>query len=164
MNFSIDGLQLERDPLSRSEAYYCRNAAAAVIDGRVIDALKARLETTGGSLIRICLHSGPDDAMHEMVIVQRRGLDFKPHKHQTKDESYHMLEGRLRVDFYDDSGRRTRSLTLGSPGSGLPSLLRVRCGVWHSTHPETDFIAVHESRPGPFIMNDSIAHTWDPRP
>lgn len=157
---TFDDLKLKKDDKGRSEAYYCLNDSSVQIDDSVIGSLKAKLEASGGGLIRICLHSGPDAALHEMIIVQRRGRDFKPHMHARKEESYHMLEGRLRIEFFDDTGKTSGSTLLGGPGTGLPMMLRVRAGVWHSTAAETEFAVIHESRPGPFDGDDSVQPDW----
>ncbi len=159
-DFSYAGLDLVRDLKSRSEAYYCRNQASVAIDGVLIDALKAHLEATGSGLMRLCLHSSPNSTLHDMVIVQKRGAAYKPHKHIAKEECYHMLEGKLRIDFFNDAGEMTATTVIGATGSGLAAICRVRAGVWHSTTPESDYAVIHESRPGPFTGADSAWPDW----
>lgn len=155
---SFKDLALKRDETGKSEAYYCLEKSSVSVDEALIAELKGKL--AAGGVIRICLHSSPNSALHEMIIVQRRGHDFPPHKHARKEESYHMIEGRLRVVFFDDSGKPSSASTIGGPGTGLPMLLRVRAGVWHSTSAETEFAVIHESRPGPFDGGDSLQPDW----
>lgn len=160
-SFTYPGLELVRDETGRSEAYFCRNKGSVSIDDALIASLKNRLKETGSGLIRVCLHAGPEATLHNMVIVQRRDITFKAHKHLAKEESYHMLEGKLRIDFFDAKGQATGSTVIGAPGTGLPMLCRVRNGVWHSTIPETEYAVIHESRPGPFSGADSVMADWD---
>lgn len=159
--FSHPGLELAADGTGRSQAYYCLNDRSVTIDETLIRALKDRLDATGLGVIRVCLHPGPESTLHDMIIVQKREAVFRAHKHLAKEESYHMLEGRLRIDFFDDGGVTAGSVRIGAPGSGLPVLCRVRAGVWHSTAPETDYAVVHETRPGPFTGADSVPAPWD---
>lgn len=155
MNGLPDTLELVQDRTAKSEAYYSRSAAPVITD-EVVAALKARLARSGGTSVRICLHAGPESAFHEMVIVHKKGGAFKPHKHLAKDESYHMIEGVLGIEIYDEPGRLVQTVRLGGPGTGLPFWIRIRPGVWHATVPETDFAVFHEARPGPFKGGDSV--------
>lgn len=148
-------LELVQDPTAKSEAYYSRSRAP-LIDHAVIGALKDRLAASGGSTVRICLHEGPDAAFHEMAVVHKKGGVFKQHKHLAKDESYHMIDGILRIEIFDEPGLLVETFRLGGAGTGLPFWVRIRPGVWHATIPETDFAVFHEARPGPFKGGDSI--------
>lgn len=148
-------LELVQDRSAKSEAYYSRSPAPVITDS-VVAALKTRLAQTGGGSVRICLHEGPDSAFHEMVIAHKKGGVFKPHKHLAKDESYHMIDGVLRIEIYDEPGKLVETVRLGAFGTGLPFWIRIRPGVWHATVPETDFAVFHEARPGPFKGGDSI--------
>ncbi len=99
-------LGLRANPGARTEAYTLTGPALAV-DDALLAFLKERLEQTGQNTVRVCLHDGPEAALHQMVIVHRRGGEFRPHKHLTKAESYHMIEGRLRIRLFDDQGSVT---------------------------------------------------------
>lgn len=151
----LAGLNLVRDLRAKTESYYSRNAAPVIGDD-VVAGLKRRMAETGGSTIRVCLHEGPEAAFHEMIIVHKRGGSFPAHKHLTKDESYQMIEGILRIEIHDEQGRPVESFRIGGPGTGLPFLVRIRSGVWHATIPETEHAVFHEARPGPFRGGDSV--------
>lgn len=147
-------LDLVRDPEARSESYYSQSAHPAV-DRAVVAALKSRVRAEGGT-IRVCLHPGAAAALHEMVVVHRRGGSFRQHKHLTRDESYHMIEGVMRVELYDDDGRVRQVFLIGDAASGRPFLLRVSRQTWHATIPETEFAVFHETRTGPLDRADSV--------
>jgi cupin fold WbuC family metalloprotein len=157
---TLAGLELTVDRRGKSEALYCAGSSTA-IDMKVVEALKERLRQARINTGRICLHRDPSAPVHDMVIIHRQGAHCPTHKHLAKEESYQMIEGRLRLDFFDDTGRRTESITLGEPGSGLPFLVRVRADLWHATVPETEFAVYHESRPGPFDGGDSVLPDWE---
>lgn len=154
------GLEVHIDPLGKSEAFFCLNDDVVVVDQKILSALKARLADTGAAQLRLCLHKSADAALHDMIIVQKRGARFDAHMHPGKEECYQILEGTLRLRFYDAAGTVSRELILGS-APGLPPVCRVRAGVWHSTTAESDIVVVHESRSGPFDRKDSLHADWD---
>ncbi|MBI3553539.1 MAG: cupin fold metalloprotein, WbuC family [Elusimicrobia bacterium] len=151
----LAGLELRADIRGKSEALYC-TALGSAIDMKVVGALKERLRASGAGTVRICLHSEPSAPVHDMIIIHRKGAPCPVHKHLAKEETYQMIEGRMRLDFLKEDGSPDRSLILGEPGTGLPFMARVRANLWHATVPETDFAVFHESRPGPFDGGDSV--------
>ena len=159
MNESPADLQLLQDPKAKSESYYCR-AKSIVIDDAAVAWLKEKLKATPGNTVRICLHQDAASQFHEMLIAHKRGGEFKAHKHLAKSESYHVIEGRLRVNRYDEQGKVSEFLILGPAGSGLPFLHRIPIGVWHSTEPDGDYVIFHESKPGPFVSTDNVYPDW----
>lgn len=154
----LASLGLRLGPKGKSPAYYFAGPEKAVTSA-AIAALKAQVKDTPGGAVRICLHDGPQDPVHDMVIVIRQGPPVAPHKHVTRPESYHLIEGKLRIQFFDEKGKKTTSVLLGGPGSGLPLMYRVPKNVWHATDPETDFAVFHESRPGPFDAADTVVRS-----
>lgn len=155
-------LNLRRDKSAKSESYVYPEGSLSV-DAAVVGWLKDRLVEGGGSTIRVCLHAHPDAPLHEMIVVHclRGEARFQAHKHLTKEESYHMIEGRMRIDIYREGGQIETSCLLGEPGSDLPFLYRIAPGTWHSTTPETKFAVFKESRPGPFDRTDNVFPGWD---
>lgn len=131
-----------------------------LIDERVFSALKVLVKDKPGATVRVNLHPDPSAPVHDMIIAQRAGGAPFTHRHLAREETYHMIEGRMRLQFFDEGGGRTNSYLLGAPGTGLPLLVRVPKGIWHATEPETDFAVFHESRPGPFDPKDTIPAPW----
>ncbi|MEK7857794.1 MAG: WbuC family cupin fold metalloprotein [Elusimicrobiota bacterium] len=127
-----------------------------LLDARAFEALKALVKDTPGATVRINLHPGPEAPVHDMVIAQSAGGKPFVHKHLSREETYHMISGRMRLQFFDEAGKPTASHLLGAIGAGLPLIVRVPKGVWHATQPETDFAVFHESRPGPFDGSDTV--------
>lgn len=158
MNLSELGLVL--GPKGKTPAYYFKGGQKAVGEP-IIAALKDQVRAVPGAAVRVCFHDGAAEPVHDMVIVIRGGGPSQPaHKHLTRDETYHVIEGRLRLQFFDDSGKPTSSCLLGQPGSGLPLLCRIPKNVFHATEPEGEFAVFHESRPGPFDAADTVVADW----
>lgn len=133
-----------------------------LVDARAFAALKSLVKDAPGATVRVNLHPGPDAPVHDMIIAQSAGGKPFVHKHLTREETYHMIEGRMRLQFFDDAGKPSSSHLLGGPGTGLPLIVRVPKGVWHASVAETDFVVFHESRPGPFDGGDTVFPHWEP--
>jgi cupin fold WbuC family metalloprotein len=111
---------------------------------------------------RLNLHHSEDDRVQEMLIAFCKDAIFAPHRHMGKSESICVIEGRLLVVFFDDSGRVTRRLHLGPSGSGWPSLYRLAAPAWHTVIPLDDMVVIHETASGPFSRESEPPPAWAP--
>ncbi len=113
---------------------------------------------------RLCLHSGPEDRLHEMVIAFCRDSYVRPHRHRGKNESFHMIEGELDVVFFDDSGRVARRVRMGPADSGRTVIYRLSNDQWHTVVVRTETAVVHETTNGPFDPQENEFAPWSPEP
>ena len=115
---------------------------------------------------RLCLHHSHDDKVQEMVIAFCRGTYNRPHRHQNKTESFHVIEGNLMVVFFDDVGQVVRRIELGpydsNGGKNRTFLYRLSSGLWHTVVPLSEFVIIHETTAGPFIKEESEFAAWGP--
>lgn len=156
----LTGLGLITAPGGKSPAFTA--TGDRLVDARVFEALKSLVKDAPGATVRINLHPGPEAPVHDMIIAQSAGGRPYVHKHLGREETYHMIEGRMRLDFFDASGKPSSSHLLGGPGTGLPLIVRVPKGVWHASVAETPCVVFHESRPGPFDGADTVFPDWKP--
>jgi cupin fold WbuC family metalloprotein len=98
---------------------------------------------------RLCLHRSPDDRLHEMVIVLRRGTQISVHRHPEKEECYHVISGLITLKICDAEGRVEQSIPLGPIGSGRTFVCRIAADLWHTVEVESDEVVMHESTIGP---------------
>ncbi len=156
-------LGLVLGPKGKTPAYYFAKGAEKRLSTEIIDLLKDQVRGTPGAAARVCFHDGPQAPVHDMVIVFRGGGPAQPaHKHLTREETYHIIEGKLRLQFFDDKGKKTGACTLGASGTGLPLVYRVPHDIFHATEPDSEFAVFHESRPGPFEAADTVVSDWKP--
>lgn len=149
----LEDLGYRLDATGKSPAYYL--PAGKAVDLAALGALKAAVAPEPGSAARICLHADAATPAQDMIVALRRGGAARPHRHATREETYHLVEGRLRLRFFDDAGQETGFCDLGGPDSGLPRFFRMPARTWHVTEPLTDLALFHESRPGPFDPKDT---------
>ena len=54
---------------------------------------------------RLCLHESIENKVHEMIIVAHRDGVIEAHKHPSlKPESYHVIEGELKISIFNNDG------------------------------------------------------------
>lgn len=151
--------KLRLDEGGRAAAFFCRGLPA-MINRKLIEELIHASDKRGGKNIRVCLHDGPDALFHSMIIVERKGMYYRPHKHLEKGECFHIIEGRMGVFAFDDAGEIIDVCIL-EPGGNI--IYRVEVDMYHGVFPLTETIVYHESKPGPFLGDkDSIFPSWAP--
>lgn len=158
MNLSRDP-RFRRDENSKTISYYCVEKFCAVDQG-MIDAMCMESARWGRRSVRVCLHDSPGSSWHEMVILERDGHYFPPHRHyRHKSETLQIIDGELGVVVFDDAGCVTSSTVLGR--DSLVATVGSDC--WHLTAAMSDPTIYHESKPGPFTDSEDRAFaTWAP--
>ncbi len=160
MTLRLDPTKFRRDLTAHSVSFFAVDQTVTV-DDATIDALILESAAAGNRPARICLHTMPDADFHEMVVLERTGHYFPPHRHPFKGESLHVIEGQLAVFTFDDRGAVLGATALGRDGN---LIARVGANVWHLTLPLTDPVVYHESKPGPFLgTRDRDFAPWAPR-
>ena len=111
---------------------------------------------------RLCLHLDHESLVHQMVIVFTEWSYVRPHRHSSKTESFHAIEGEFDVIFFNEAGHVERRLRMGPIGTGLPFLHRLAGGSWHMVIPRSKLVIVHEISSGPFKPGDNEYPDWAP--
>jgi cupin fold WbuC family metalloprotein len=142
-------------------AYFCRNKPVK-LERRLISELKKVFSSCGSRNVRLCLHESPRSRAHDMIILERKGKYYPPHKHLNKGESFHLIEGRLGVFTFDAQGRISDACVL-EPKSNF--IYRVGENMFHAVMPLSRMVIYHEAKPGPFLGKyDSVIPAWAPDP
>ena len=111
---------------------------------------------------RLCLHCDNQDKVHEMLIVFCRDSLMRPHRHNNKSESFHVIEGRLAVVIFDDAGTVIDRIEMAPQGNGKAFMYRLSSTAWHTVVPQSEYVAIHETTAGPFVANESDYAPWAP--
>jgi cupin fold WbuC family metalloprotein len=126
------------------------------------DRLKRHAFEADQKRARLCLHHGPDDALHEMIIVFHHDTVIRPHRHRLKSESFHIIFGELDIAMFDDHGGLTRTVNMGPLGSGKVQVYRLSSATWHSVIVRSEYAAIHEVTNGPFRAEENEFAEWAP--
>ncbi len=127
-----------------------------------IEDLKARAKASTRRRSRICAHPGPQDSTHEMLVALARDTFIRPHVHPTKVESFHVMEGRMRVVLFEDDGRIMEVVRMGDFASGAAFYYRQTRPIYHTLLPDTDFCVFQEVTQGPFTTDGTTHAAWAP--
>ncbi|HSX13958.1 MAG TPA: WbuC family cupin fold metalloprotein [Chlamydiales bacterium] len=134
------------------------NQSICVVTQELIDRLKKIAQKASLKRSRFCLHLSHEDAVQEMVIVLHKDSYIRPHRHQNKSESFHMIEGAVLIAFFDEGGEVKQTLELKAGKD--PFLYRLSIPSWHTVIPLTEFAIFHEVSTGPF--GPSEFPSWEP--
>jgi glucose-6-phosphate isomerase len=135
------------------------------ITADVVADLKIRALASLRKRFRLCMHHSTEHQTQEMVIVAHKDTYIPPHRHPVgKSESYHVIEGKMTVYFFDDSGRIIRSVKMGKFGGKTSFLYRLSSNKWHMPVPTSKWVVYHETYSGPFEKeNDVEFPSWAPK-
>jgi len=143
----------------RSIAFFCIHRPVK-IDWELIQELKNATIKYGGKNIRVCLHSGPEELFHNMIILENRGEYYRPHKHKKKSDSIHIIEGDMALFSFDEQGRVIDACRLSIHENFI---YRVEDNMYHVVMPLSQTVIYHESKLGPFLGDkDKVFPKWAP--
>ena len=121
-----------------------------MIGDNEIKFIKQRAQLNERKRARICAHRNNDDPLHEMIIAISDSSYIRPHRHNGKSESFHIIEGVVDVVMFDDSGAVIDVVKLGKAGSGRNSFYRLSESMYHTVLVRSDMLVMHEVTNGPF--------------
>ena len=137
------------------------NQDTIYIDRKKLEELKILAQKDPNKRARICLHKNDEEMVQEMIIAFCKDSYIRPHRHTDKSESYHIIEGRIEIIFYNDNGIEIDKVVLSDKRDEHPFLFRVSNSDWHTVVPKSDFVIIHEVTKGPFNKNSSEFADWD---
>jgi cupin fold WbuC family metalloprotein len=128
-----------------------------------IDELKQRAARTPRQRCRVCLHDAPGAVLHDMVIVQGRGIYARPHRHLTRPETIIVLEGEGTFIRFSDDGKPVAAIALSaSSRPGTTQVIRVPVSEFHGLTIESEWLVMCESTLGPFDPKANEFAAWSP--
>ena len=131
------------------------------IDKKKLEELKILAQNDPNKRARICLHKDDGEMIQEMIIAFCKDSYIRPHRHIDKSESYHIIEGRIEIIFYNDNGIEIDKVVLSDKIDEHPFLFRISNSAWHTVVPKSDFVIIHEVTKGPFNKDSSEFADWE---
>ena len=123
-----------------------------VIDKNLIDSVVAQAKESPRLRMNYNFHESLDDKCHRLLNALEPGTVVPVHRHPTKDESFVILRGKVRVSIYNDSGQVTESVVL-SPADGKYGV-DIAKNVWHGVECLESGSVIFEVKEGPFVPHD----------
>ena len=108
---------------------------------------------------RICAHKKTGDTVHEMLIGIRADSYIRPHKHEKKVESFHLVEGTADIVILSDVGDISDVIELSPKRSFFYRLAQPR---YHTLLINSPVLVIHEVTNGPFDRTQSNLASFSP--
>jgi cupin fold WbuC family metalloprotein len=100
--------------------------------------------------------------LHEMLIVLGKENYIRPHRHPSKSESFHVIEGRADIVLFDEAGTPIKRIELGDYSSGRRFYFRIDRPIFHTVVVMSARFVFHETTNGPFNRKDTEFALWGP--
>lgn len=108
---------------------------------------------------RICAHKKATDTLHEMLIAITSASYVRPHRHLSKSESFHLVEGAADVVIFGEDGGIQRVVELGPDRNFFYRLDTPR---YHTLVVNSPVVVIHEVTNGPFDPSRSDVAAFAP--
>ncbi len=117
------------------------------LDARAVNFIRECAMLAPRGRARICTHKKPTDTLHEMLIGIRSDSYIRPHRHLTKVESFHLVEGAADIVILTDDGGISDVIELGPERNFY---YRLDTPKYHTLLIHTPVLVIHEITNGPF--------------
>ena len=123
-----------------------------IIDGLLLDKVTAQAKASPRLRMNYNFHQSLDDKCHRFLNAVEPGTKVEIHRHPTKDESFVLLRGKVRVNTYNDDGSIIEDVVLsqesGNYGVDIPK------NVWHKLESLESGSVIFECKEGPFVEHE----------
>lgn len=154
---SLEKKIFSQDPLTGTFRYNGSHSQFSVNKAAFIAFLKQQAANQKLTQSRICFHAGDDSILQVMLVYHSTHHDVKRHVHLDKDEYIYIVEGRLTIRIYGESGEviDTMLLSSGAESDGHDLFCFLPKGVVHDVliHDDSLFI---ETTTGPFHKSSTV--------
>jgi cupin fold WbuC family metalloprotein len=123
-----------------------------LIDKQLLDDVSRKSKQSDRLRMNYNFHPSLDEKCHRFLNAVEPGTVVPIHKHPTKDESFVILRGKVRVNTYNDDGTVIESVILG-PEEGLYGV-DIPKNVWHNVECLESGSVFFECKEGPFVPHE----------
>lgn len=122
-----------------------------IIDDKVLDNLSAQAKATPRLRMNLNFHESLEDKCHRFLNAVEPGADIPVQHHPTKEESFVLLRGKVRVTTYNDDGTIIEDIIL-DPLQGRYGV-NIGKNVWHTIEALESSVII-ECKEGPFVPHE----------
>ena len=123
-----------------------------LIDKQLLDDVSRQAQKSDRLRMNYNFHQSLDDKCHRFLNAVEPGTKVEIHRHPTKDESFVLLRGRVRVTTYNDDGTVIESVVLcpkeGRYGVDIPK------NIWHNVECLKSGSVLFECKEGSFVEHE----------
>lgn len=123
-----------------------------IIDEQLLNSVSDQAKSSPRLRMNYNFHQSLDEKCHRFLNAVEPGTVVPIHKHPTKDESFVVLRGKVKVSTYNDDGSIKESVVL-NPKEGLYGV-DIPKGVWHKVESLETGSCFFECKEGPFVPHE----------
>lgn len=123
-----------------------------VIDIKLLDDVTEQAKNSERLRKNYNFHKSLQDLCHRFLNAVEPGTVVPIHRHPTKDETFVLLRGRVRVTTHNDDGSLLEDIML-CPNEGLFGV-NIPKGVWHKIESMASGSCFLECKEGPFVEHE----------
>ncbi len=122
------------------------------INKELLDSVSEKAKVSPRLRMNYNFHLSLDEKCHRFLNAVEPGTEVPIHKHPTKDETFVILRGKVKVTTHSDDGAVIDSVLLcpdnGQYGVNIPK------GVWHTLESLEAGSVIFECKEGPFVEHE----------
>lgn len=123
-----------------------------IIDEQLLNEVGAQAKESPRLRMNYNFHQSLDELCHRFLNAVEPETEVPIHKHPTKDETFVILRGKVRVTTHRDDGSIIEDVVLcedeGRYGVNIPK------GVWHTIEALAPNSVIFECKEGPFVPHE----------
>ena len=123
-----------------------------IIDTTLLDKVSAEAKASPRLRMNYNFHQSLEDKCHRFMNAVEPGTEVPIHKHPTKDETFVILRGKVRVTTHSDDGSIIEDIVLCSEESRYG--VNIPKGIWHTIEAMEPGSVIFECKEGPFIPHE----------
>ena len=122
------------------------------INKELLDSVSEKAKVSPRLRMNYNFHLSLDEKCHRFLNAVEPGTIVPIHKHPTKDETFVILRGKVKVTTHSDDGAVIDSVLL-CPDNGLYGV-NIPKGVWHTLESLESGTVIFECKEGPFVEHE----------
>ena len=123
-----------------------------IIDKDLLDKVSEQAKASPRLRMNYNFHQSLDELCHRFLNAVEPGTEVPIHKHPTKDETFVILRGKVRVTTHRDDGSIIENVVLcAEEGRYGANILK---GVWHKLECLEEDSVIFECKEGPFVEHE----------
>lgn len=123
-----------------------------VLDEALLEQVTSEAMASARLRMNYNFHQSLDEKCHRFLNAVEPGTEVPIHRHPTKDETFVLLRGRVRVTTHNDDGSVKDCVVL-CPEEGVYGV-NISKGVWHTLESLESGSVFFECKEGPFVAHE----------
>ena len=123
-----------------------------IIDEKLLGRVVKQAKESPRLRMNYNFHQSLNDKCHRLLNALEPGTVVPIHRHPTKDETFILLKGKVRVNIYNDKGAVTESIVLCQQDGNWG--VDIAQNVWHNVECLESGSVIFEVKEGPFVAHE----------